>query len=80
MFYLADHPEDEQLFRTGQQDVAYRHFLDWVGSTLSGEIGVLFNPNDPANRLYPIDSRSSQIAALTLQPASGTIPTISKSA
>jgi hypothetical protein len=53
MFYLADHPEDEQLFRTGQQDVAYRHFLDWLGSRLSEEIGVLFNPNDPANRLYP---------------------------
>ena len=51
MFYLADHPEDEQRFRTGQQDVAYRHFLDWLGATLSEEIGVLFNPNDPANRL-----------------------------
>ena len=47
MFYLADHPEDEQRFRTGQQDVAYRHFLDWLGATLSAEIGVLFNPNDP---------------------------------
>lgn len=32
---------------------------------LSGESGVLFSPNDPANRLYPIDSRASQIAALT---------------
>src|SRR5208282_5076696 len=34
-------------------DVAYRHFLDWLGGLLSDEIGVLFNPNDPANRLYP---------------------------
>ncbi|MBS1828810.1 MAG: BREX-1 system adenine-specific DNA-methyltransferase PglX [Acidobacteria bacterium] len=52
-FYLADHPEDERLFNTGHQDVAYRHFLDWLGGLLSDEIGVLFNSNDPANRLYP---------------------------
>jgi hypothetical protein len=52
-FYLADHPDEERLFNTGHQDVAYRHFLDWLGGLLSEEIGVLFNPNDPANRLYP---------------------------
>jgi hypothetical protein len=52
-FYLAEHPEEERLFNTGHQDVAYRHFLDWLGGALSDEIGVLFNPNDPANRLYP---------------------------
>ncbi|MEX2121597.1 MAG: BREX-1 system adenine-specific DNA-methyltransferase PglX [Pirellulales bacterium] len=52
-FYLADHPDDERLFNTGQQELAYRHFLDWLGGQLSEEIGVLFNPNDPANRLYP---------------------------
>ncbi len=52
-FYLADHPEEERLFNTGHQDVAYRHFLDWLGGLLSDEIGVLFSPNDPANRLYP---------------------------
>ena len=64
MFYLADHPEDEQLFRTGQQDVAYRHFLDWLGSTLSEEIGVLFSPNDPANRLYPPQRVLDEVLAL----------------
>ena len=52
-FYLADHPDDERLFNTGQQEQAYRHFLNWLGGLLSEEIGVLFNPNDPANRLYP---------------------------
>jgi hypothetical protein len=52
-FYLADHPDELRLFETGHQDVAYRHFLDWLGGALSDEIGVLFNPNDPANRLYP---------------------------
>ena len=53
LFYLAQHPEDEQRYNTGHQDVAYRHFLDWLGGTLSEEIGVLFSPTDPANRLYP---------------------------
>ena len=52
-FYLADHPDDERLFNTGKQDLAYRHFLDWLGGLLSEEIGVLFSPTDPANRLYP---------------------------
>ena len=52
-FYLAEHPDEERLFNTGHQGVAYRHFLDWLGGLLSDEIGVLFNPNDPANRLYP---------------------------
>jgi hypothetical protein len=52
-FFLAEHPEEERLFNTGHQDVVYRHFLDWLGGALSDEIGVLFNPNDPANRLYP---------------------------
>jgi len=52
-FYLSDHPEDEKLHSGGRQEAAYRNFLDWLGGTLSQEIGVLFNPNDPANRIYP---------------------------
>ena len=53
MFYLADHPEDERLLQRRGQETAYRHFLNWLGGTLSQEIGVLFSPTDPANRLYP---------------------------
>lgn len=52
-FYLVEHPEDERLFNEGKQDIAYRHFLEWLGGTLSEEIGVLFSPTDPANRLLP---------------------------
>ena len=52
-FYLADHAEDEQLFTSGKQDIAYRHFLRWLGETLSEEIGVLFSPHDSASRLFP---------------------------
>jgi hypothetical protein len=64
MFYLADHREDKQLFQTGQQDVAYRHFLDWLGGILSEEIGVLFSPSDPANRLYPAQRILDEVLAL----------------
>ena len=53
LFYLADHPEDEKCFNAGHQEEAYRHFLNWLGGTLSQEIGVLFSPTDPANRVYP---------------------------
>jgi hypothetical protein len=63
-FYLADHSEDERLFNTGQQDIAYRHFLNWLGGQLSEEIGVLFSPNDPANRLYPRQSTLDQVLNL----------------
>jgi len=63
-FYLADHKEDERLFNTGHQDIAYLHFLDWLGATLSEEIGVLFNPNDPANRLYPSQKTIDEVLGL----------------
>jgi hypothetical protein len=63
-FYLADHPEEERLFNTGHQDVAYRHFLDWLGGLLSDEIGVLFSPNDPANRLYPKQKTLDELLGL----------------
>jgi len=53
LFYLAEHPEDEQRYNAGRQEEAYRHFLNWLGGTLSQEIGVLFSPTDPANRVYP---------------------------
>lgn len=72
MFYLADHPDDERLFKTGKQDVAYRHYLNWLGDTLSSEIGVLFNPNDPANRLYP--GQTTLTAILDLLNEGGITP------
>jgi Eco57I restriction-modification methylase len=52
-FYLADHPDDEALWKSGQQDTAYRRFLlaqcDW----LNQEIGILFDPDDLASRIFP---------------------------
>ena len=63
-FYLADHPADEELWSGGRQDLAYRHFLEWLGATLSQEIGVLFSPHDPANRLFPPHRVLEQLLAL----------------
>ncbi len=63
-FFLSDHPEDEKLYKGGDQETAYRHFLDWLGGTLSQEIGVLFNSNDPANRLYPPQRILDEVIAL----------------
>ena len=63
-FYLADHPEDKMQFDTGHQDVAYRHFLGWLGANLSEEIGVLFSPTDPANRLFPPQRVLDDVLAL----------------
>jgi hypothetical protein len=68
LFYLADHEEDERRFNTGQQDVAYRHFLNWLGGTLSEEIGVLFAPTDPANRLYPPQRVIEQVLGFLNDP------------
>jgi hypothetical protein len=45
--------QDDAHYNAGHQDVAYRHFLSWLGGTLSRDIGVLFSPHDPANRLFP---------------------------
>jgi hypothetical protein len=53
LFYLADHPEDEKLWSGGEQELAFRHFLEWLGTTLSAEVGVLFSPQDLSNRLFP---------------------------
>ena len=63
-FYLADHPDDEKLWSGGEQDIAYRHFLEWLGGTLSEEIGVLFSPHDSANRLFPPRRVLDQVLAL----------------
>ena len=53
LFYLADHPDDEQLWSSNEQETAYRHYLEWLNGTLSEEIGVLFSPHDVASGLFP---------------------------
>jgi hypothetical protein len=55
LHYLGSdgHEAEERLYAGGEQYLAYRHFLEWLGGTLSEEIGVLFSQHDPANRLFP---------------------------
>jgi hypothetical protein len=53
LFYLADHPEDEALYNGGEQETAYRHFLEWLNGKLSEEISVLFSLQDVASGLFP---------------------------
>ncbi len=64
LFYLAENPEEERWYNAGDQERAYRNFLDWLGGTLSQEIGVLFSPTDPANRVYPPQRVLDQVLGL----------------
>jgi hypothetical protein len=52
-FYLAEHDDDEKLWSGGQQELAYRNYLLWLSTSLAEEVGPLFSPDDPANRLVP---------------------------
>lgn len=64
LFYLRDHPEDERLWSGGKQEDAYRHFLLWLAGTLAEEVGALFSPHDPANRLFPPHRVIEEVLAL----------------
>jgi hypothetical protein len=64
LFYLAEQEEDQARWSGGQPDIAYRHYLQWLGGTLSDEIGILFSPDDPANRLFPPQRVLDQVLAL----------------
>jgi hypothetical protein len=60
-FYLADHPEAEQSWRSGAGDAAYRRFLLWQAGEIAAEIPVLFDPENLASGLFP---RPPALAAL----------------
>jgi hypothetical protein len=52
-FYLADHPDDEALWRGGEGEAAYQHFLLWRAGEFGREIPVLFDPETLASSLFP---------------------------
>ena len=62
-FYLADNPHDERLYLEGQQEPAYRHFLEWSAGTLAQQVGVLFSEGDPKGRLMPPQHVLDQVLA-----------------
>jgi hypothetical protein len=64
IFYLGEHADDEARWSGGREDEAYRNFLVWQGSQLATEIGALFAPDDPANRLFPKQAVLDQVLAL----------------
>jgi hypothetical protein len=52
-FYLADHPEEEALWKAGQVETAYHRYLLWQAGEIAKEIPVLFDPENLASRLFP---------------------------
>ena len=52
-FYLADNPADEALWRRGDAETAYRHFLLWQSGQIAREVRVLFDQDNLASRLFP---------------------------
>lgn len=52
-FWMADRPDEEHAFRSGEQDAVYRRFLLWLSGELHGELGVLFDADDLASRIFP---------------------------
>lgn len=64
MFYLADHKDDELLWKSGKQFEAYENFLEWLGASLSDEVRALFSTDDPANFLFPSQIRLEQVIDL----------------
>ncbi|HDN19845.1 MAG TPA: SAM-dependent methyltransferase [Candidatus Acetothermia bacterium] len=67
-FYLADHPEEEDRYNAGQQELAYRHFLLWLAQRYQEEIPALFSPHDPANRVFPSHRVLEEVLALINDP------------
>jgi hypothetical protein len=52
-FYLADHPQEEALWKSGQVEIAYSRFLLWQSGEIAREIPVLFDPENLPSRLFP---------------------------
>ncbi len=52
-FFLADFPGEEERFRNGQVDEAYRNFILHQYGRISEEIHVLFDPEDISNLVFP---------------------------
>lgn len=67
--YLAEHPEDEQRYTTGDEYTAYRNFLIWQSAQVAAEIRVLFDPDSLASRLFPRRAALREVIELLNDPA-----------
>lgn len=52
-FYLADHPDQEALWSSGQADAAYRNFLTYQFGVVAEEVKVLFDSDDLSLHVFP---------------------------
>jgi hypothetical protein len=72
-YYLADHPEELDLFEQGKTDRAYQHFILWQSSQVAKEIAVLFDPDTLTSLLFPRPTVLAEFLDLlndeTLKPA-----------
>lgn len=51
--YLSTRPDEERRWTAGERDEVYRRFLLFRCEELHREIGVLFDPDDLASRVFP---------------------------
>ncbi len=65
-FYLADHPDEEALWKSGDAgaEAAYRHFLLWQCGQVARELKVLFDPATLPTRLFPRPNAMRELLAL----------------
>jgi hypothetical protein len=66
--FLAGHPNDDYLAKSGEQHQAYRNFLEFLGAELSSEVGALFSSLHPANSVFPPAPILGQILDLINAP------------
>ncbi|MFH1290767.1 MAG: Eco57I restriction-modification methylase domain-containing protein, partial [Nanoarchaeota archaeon] len=68
-FYLADHPEDEKIWKQGKVYEAYKHFIGWQCKELcnDNEIKVLFDPSNVISRIFPLEKTLKRIFELINQ-------------
>ncbi len=64
LFYLADHPEDEALWQSGQAEESYQHFLTWQSGLIAEEIKVLFDPESLPSKLFPRTQALEEVLGL----------------
>ena len=67
--WLADRPDQEARYRGGDVSGAYMAFLADLSATLAPGLGVLFDPADPASRLFPDPAALDQVLGLLNDPA-----------
>ncbi|MDD5368161.1 MAG: N-6 DNA methylase [Anaerolineaceae bacterium] len=67
-FYLAEHADEEGLWKTGKIEIAYTHFLLWQAGQIAREIHSLFDPENLPSRLFPRSATLNHLLGLINEP------------